>query len=58
MHLTFTAHIEVFIEKAKEGYASPEEFLLQLEEALESGELTVSEVRQMLMDYDHKSPKA
>lgn len=58
MHLTFTAHIEVFIEKAKEGHASPEEFLLQLEEALESGELTVSEVRQMLMDYDHKSPKA
>ena len=34
---------------------SPEDFLLMLEEALEEGELTMSELRTMLSDYNRRS---
>lgn len=54
MHLTFTAHIEVLIEMSEERHDSPEEFLIWLEEALETGELTLSEVQQMLADYNSR----
>jgi len=54
MHLTFTAHIEVLIEMSEERHDSPEEFLMQLEEALEMGELTLSEVQQLLADYNSR----
>ncbi|HEY8343506.1 MAG TPA: hypothetical protein VIK75_11035 [Calditerricola sp.] len=54
MHLTFTAHIEVLIEMSEERHDSPEEFLIWLEEALETGELTLSEVQQLLADYNSR----
>lgn len=34
---------------------SPEEFLIYLEEALESGELTIDEVAQLIHDFNHRS---
>ena len=37
---------------AQEQDLSPEDFLLMLEEALEEGELTMSELRTMLSDYN------
>lgn len=54
MHLTFTTSIELLIELSEERHASPEDFLLWLEEALEAGELTISEVQQMLLDYNSR----
>lgn len=54
MQLTFTAHIEVLIEMSEERHDSPEAFLIQLEDALETGELTLSEVQQFLLDYNSR----
>lgn len=33
---------------------SPEDFLIYLEEALESGELTIDEVAQIIYDHNHR----
>lgn len=33
---------------------SPEEFLIYLEEALESGELTIDEVSEIIADYNRR----
>lgn len=33
---------------------SPEDFLICLEEALESGELSIDEVAQLIHDYNHR----
>lgn len=33
---------------------SPEDFLIYLEDALESGELTLDEVAQLIHDYNHR----
>jgi hypothetical protein len=33
---------------------SPENFLICLEDALESGELTIDEVAQLIHDYNHR----
>lgn len=33
---------------------SPEDFLIYLEEALESGELTIDEVAQLIHDFNHR----
>lgn len=33
---------------------SPEDFLIYLEEALESGELTIDEVVQLVHDFNHR----
>ena len=33
---------------------SPEDFLIYLEEALESGELTIDEVVQLIHDFNHR----
>lgn len=32
----------------------PEDFLIYLEEALESGELTIDEVAQLIHDFNHR----
>lgn len=34
---------------------SPEDFITYLEEALESGELTIDEVAQLIHDHNHRS---
>ena len=39
---------------SNERVQSPEEFLSCLEEALESGELTIDEVAQLIHDFLHK----
>ena len=54
MQLTFTGNIEFFIEMSEERHDSPEAFLIQLEDALEAGELTLDEVRQYLTDYNNR----
>lgn len=54
MHLTFTTSIELLIELSEERHASPEDFLLWLEEALEAGELTLEEAQQYLFDYNNR----
>ena len=33
---------------------SPEDFLIYLEDALESGELTIDEVAQLIHDHNHR----
>ena len=33
---------------------SPEDFLIYLEDALESGELTIDEVAQLIHDFKHR----
>lgn len=33
---------------------SPEDFIIYLEEALESGDLTIDEVVQLIHDYNHR----
>ena len=40
---------------AQEQDLSPEEVMLMLEDALEQGELTMSELRTMLSDYNRRS---
>jgi hypothetical protein len=40
---------------AQEQDLSPEDFLLMLEDALEQGEMTMSELRTMLSDYNRRS---
>lgn len=43
------------IADAQEQDLSPEDFLLKLEDALEQGEMTLSEVRTMLSDFNRRS---
>lgn len=52
--LTFIANIELLIELSEERHSSPEDLLLWLEDALESGELTMDEVQQYLEDYNSR----
>ncbi len=52
--LTFIANIELLIELSEERHSSPEDLLLWLEDALESGELTMEEVQQYLEDYNSR----
>lgn len=52
MHLVLTANIEILIEMSEERHSSPEDFIVWLEEALESGELSLDDVRQYLTDYN------
>ncbi len=52
--LTFIANIELLIDLSEERHSSPEDLLLWLEDALESGELTMEEVQQYLEDYNSR----
>lgn len=52
--LTFIANIKLLIELSEERHSSPEDLLLWLEDALESGELTMEEVQQYLEDYNSR----
>jgi hypothetical protein len=49
-----TAWLESLADAQKQD-RSPEDFLLMLEDALEQGELTMSELRTMLSDYNRRS---
>lgn len=52
--LTFIANIELLIELSEERHSSPEELLLWLEDALESGELSIEDVQNYLTDYNSR----
>lgn len=52
--LTFIANIELLIELSEERHSSPEELLLWLEDALESGELSIEDVQNYLADYNSR----
>ena len=49
-----TAWLESLADAQKQDL-SPEDFLLMLEDALEQGELTLSELRTMLSDYNRRN---
>lgn len=52
--LTFIANIELLIELSEERHSSPEELLLWLEDALESGELSIEDAQNYLADYNSR----
>ena len=45
---------DVLASLSNELTQSPEDFLIYLEEALESGEFTIDEVAQLIHDYNHR----
>lgn len=53
MMLVFVDH-EFLAALSKDECCSPEELISSLEDKLDSGELTISEVRQYLADYEAK----
>lgn len=52
MQLTLSINIELLIDLSGEQAQSPEEFLLELEEKLESNELTIDEVREHINAFN------
>lgn len=48
--------LDQFAEQAGGLSDSPEDLLIAIEDALESGELTIDEVHEMLADYNRRSP--
>jgi hypothetical protein len=53
LYIGNTAWLESLMD-AQEQDLSPEDFLLMLESTLEQGELSISEVRTMLSDYNRR----
>lgn len=54
MELVLIGEHDVLAFLSNELAQSPEDFLSYLEEALETGELTLSEVQQLLADYNSR----
>ena len=54
MDLILIGEHDVLASLSNELTQSPEDFLIYLEEALESGELTIDEVAQIIYDYNHE----
>ena len=54
MELILIGEHDVLASLSNELTQSPENFLLYLEEALESGELTIDEVVQLVHDFNHR----
>ena len=54
MDLILIGEHDVLASLNNELTQSPEDFLIYLEEALESGELTIDEVVQLVHDYNHR----
>lgn len=54
MELVLISEHNVLTALSGELSESPEDFLARLEDALESGELTIDEVAQLLHDYSHR----
>ena len=54
MDLILIGEHDVLASLSNELTQSPEDFLIYLEEALESGELTLDEVIILIHDYNHR----
>lgn len=54
MELVLIGEHDLFAFLSNEHTQSPEDFLIYLEEALESGELTIDEVAQIIHDFNHR----
>lgn len=54
MELVLTGEYDLLDFLSNEHTQSPEDFLIYLEDALESGELTIDEVAQIIHDFNHE----
>ena len=54
MELVLIGEHDLLAFLSSEHTQSPEDFLTYLEEALESGELTIDEVAQLIHDFNHR----
>lgn len=54
MDLILIGEHDVLASLSNELTQSPEDFLIYLEDALESGELTLDEVTILIHDYNHR----
>lgn len=54
MDLVFISESDVLASLSNELTQSPEDFLMNLEEALENGDLSIDEVVTLLNDYNHR----
>lgn len=54
MELVLIGDHDLLASLSNELTQSPEDFLIYLEEALESGELTIDEVAQIIHDLNHR----
>jgi hypothetical protein len=54
MDYVFISEHDVLTALSNERAQSPEDFLIYLEEGLESGDLTIDEVAQLLHDWNSK----
>ena len=54
MELVLIGEYDLLISLSKKLTRSPEDFLIYLEDALESGELTIDEVAQFINDFNHR----
>ena len=54
MELVLIGEHDLLISLSKKLTRSHEDFLIYLEEALESGELTIDEVAQFIHDFNHR----
>jgi hypothetical protein len=55
MELFFIPDENLLCILCKEQAQSPEEFLLEIEDALESGELTIDEAHQLIIDHNRRN---
>lgn len=56
MEFVLIGEHDVLASLSNELTQSPEDFILYLEEALESGELTIDEVAQLIRDFNESTP--
>lgn len=54
MQLVLIGEHDLLASLGSERAQSPEDFLIYLEEALESGALTIDEVAQLIHDFNHR----
>ena len=54
MELVLIGEHDVLASLSNEHTQSPEDFIIYLEDALESGELTIDEVAQLIYDYNRR----
>lgn len=55
MELALIGNHDLLARLSDERTQSPEDFIIYLEEALESGELTIDEVAELIRDHNSKS---
>ena len=54
MELVLIGEHDLLASLSSDSTQSPEDFLIYLEEALESGELTIDEVAQLINDHNRR----